>query len=413
MFETYTSESVMPTSNRWKLPQSDQASTDNGMLPFASLDLSRPITVYDSSIDPTDLHILQNAFQAFTDRSCKYLMRRLIPKFALVYGTSISHPSLRHAIVLYSRTVLPQIRFSSPHEKAQQRRRTRQALGRRLKRPDVLDEGDLFAAYFVAAHFGFYTADYDEQLPVYAKGCLAVARHMFDAANRSLTKNSFQIFWGMLIWDLSGWARLDGSRLIPQGFLGLVFGPSQYGEWCRILDLRLSSLEPKPFCFDLSDAYFVALTRFYTETRMFEEDDLRTIKEAKAYLTNADEPRGYWSFELHLGRSQSLRTTINWFKDLLYYNWCCLLISLFPPSSDKLNFRIVVETRVFTFFGRIENAVDRLEASLVNEEEVVALIGPDSMQESDDPLLVQSKFPSTLHTNTVFSSPATLPRTMV
>jgi hypothetical protein len=119
------------------------------------------------------------------------MIRRLIPKFTLEYGTSISQPSLRYAIVLYGRSVLPQIQFSGHHEIAQQSRSTCLALNRRLKRPDVLDEGDLFAAFFLAWHF--HMSGYDEEL-MYAKGFFAIARRLFDAADTNVTDSTFQIF---------------------------------------------------------------------------------------------------------------------------------------------------------------------------------------------------------------------------
>jgi hypothetical protein len=80
-----------------------------------------------------------------------------------------------------------------------------------------------------------------------------------------------------------------------------------------------------------------------------------------------------------------------WFRDAFHYSWCCLLLSVLPPASNKLNFAIVAETRVFRFFSRIEHSVDRLEASLVNQHDVLSLPGSQGTQETDDPLLYEGK----------------------
>ena len=385
MFETPTSNSVTRTSNP-SLSQSDE--TEDVSVPFASLDLSRPITVYDSSIDPVDLHILQQAFERFTDPSQGVLVARLIPKFALAYGLSISHPSLRCAIVLYCGPMWPE--FSDSDRIAQLRRGACRALGRRLKRPDVLDEGDLFAAFFLASYF--YNSGYDE-LFRYVKGFFAIARRLFDVTERSITTSQFQLFWRMLIYDISTWAGIDLSTLIPQASK-FRLTPSHYREWCRTLGLPSDEKQLPVF---MSYSYFATLKAIYKETRMLEQNDLRAIKDIEAHLANTDEPYSYWCFEYFMVKQWKLhpQSEVVWFSDLLNYNWCCLLIGVLPPSSDKLNFPIVAETRVFTFFSRIEYCVERLEAWLVSEEEVLALPGRDETQEPYDLMFYEGELPFT------------------
>ena len=147
---------------------------------------------------------------------------------------------------------------------------------------------------------------------------------------------------------------------------------------------------------------------------MLEENDLRTIKDVEAHLTNTDELYAYWCFDFYIVEYRKLYaySAVTWFSDLLNYNWCCLLISILPPSSDKLNFPILAESRVFTFFRRIEDSVDQLEVRLVNEEEVLALLGKDETQERQDPVLDEGELPLTPYTDCC-SSFTTRPRTMV
>ena len=130
---------------------------------------------------------------------------------------------------------------------------------------------------------------------------------------------------------------------------------------------------------------------------MLEEYDLRTIDAVEAHLANTDEPYVYGCFDYYIVKYWKLhaQSAVSWFRDILNYNLSRLLISVLPPSSDKLNFPIVAETRLFTFFSRIEDSVDQLEVRLVNEEEVLALLGKDETQERQDPVLDEGELPLT------------------
>ena len=55
----------------------------------------------DNTLRSLDRAILNWARWTFTDSACSVLIRRLIPKFTLIYGATINHPCLRPAILLY------------------------------------------------------------------------------------------------------------------------------------------------------------------------------------------------------------------------------------------------------------------------------------------------------------------------
>jgi len=316
------------------------------------------------------------------------LIDRLIPKFALVYGPSISHPSLRRAIVLHCGSSLPEV--SSFDTIAERRRLARQALGRRLKQIDVLDEGDLFAAFFVAYHFYFSHDCENQERLTYAKGFFAVARRLFGDDNRSIN-STFGIFWRMLIWEISGWSRLDAATLIPHSTLDLV--PSHHGQWCRALDQPLQSVNEEQGAVVVSVSLFLTLKVLYKKARTLEENYFRRVKDIEAQLSKVGELYVYNCFDSYIAEGWKVYppVTRGWFRDAFHYSWCCLLLSVLPPASNKLNFAIVAETRVFRFFSRIEHSVDRLEASLVNQHDVLSLPGSQGTQETDDPLLYEGK----------------------
>ena len=113
---------------------------------------SRALTLYDGSIDPTDACLLQRVYcETPCDTYTEAVWLRLIQKFVYIHGPSISHPSLRQAILLYCRPLWSET--SSFEDIERQRQRARHALRLKLNQLSKVDEGDLFAAFFIAFHF--------------------------------------------------------------------------------------------------------------------------------------------------------------------------------------------------------------------------------------------------------------------
>ena len=387
MFEAPTSDTVPETSDQL-LSQSDGASNESSMAVLVSPFLSKPVTIYDPSTKPIDVHILQKIFQAFTDPSCLVLVGKLIPKFTLVYGNSLSHPSLRHAVILYSRTYFPE--FSELSEIEDQRRRARSALSRRLKQFDVLDEGDLLAAFFIFFHFALSN---DHEITKHAKGTLALAKYMFNASLSSVTRSTFSSFWRMLIRELSTRVEVDESVL--HSFQLFILAPTDFENWCSDLDIPWNG---KAAPFELSLSYLRRLKFVYMKARRRRDEQVGAddctistwIMHAEANLKNADEQYMYFCFNYYLAEGWRSKQVPNpprtIFLYILHFIFCRFLICVLSPSQGDLSTVLVAATRVFTFFNSIEYSVERLETTLINELELLSLPGSD-VREIDDPLL--------------------------
>ena len=291
------------------------------------LDLSRPLTVYDSSINSPDVQILQKAFRSFADPTCRILVHKLIPKFTLVYGNSISHPSLHHAIILYCVGKFPE--FSDSRTITEQSQRARQALDRRLKRRDLLDEGDLFAAFFIALFNN--SVDHEDFKQVYE--FLGLARYLFYAAALSVAKPTFYTFWRLLVWDILSDSGVSIHNAVPELDF---FGPRDYQEWESALNV---DSEHRNTLLDLSPSYFQTLETFYImdQTRRANNSDMVDVSvrswiiDIETQLKTADEQSWYQAFDQWLG--EGWRNSLTYprpegiFWHLLHYNFCHPLLN--------------------------------------------------------------------------------------
>src|ERR1700730_11987306 len=102
--------------------------------------ISRTVTAYDPSITEGDQWILMGTKVLASDPFHSFQpMFNFFEKLSLVYGPSISHPALRHAVCAFTCSRLPKHDFIRELEYTQL---ACNALGRRLQNPAVLDEGD-------------------------------------------------------------------------------------------------------------------------------------------------------------------------------------------------------------------------------------------------------------------------------
>src|SRR5205814_6004229 len=114
--------------------------TSNTIDGLSDLSRSRPVLIYDTSISSADTYILHRAYLEGSFANHNELVRlRLIQKFAFVYGQSLSHPSLRQAVLLYCRPFWRET--CTWDEIIEQRHRALNALRRRISDHDSLDEG--------------------------------------------------------------------------------------------------------------------------------------------------------------------------------------------------------------------------------------------------------------------------------
>jgi hypothetical protein len=156
----------------------------------ASKDPSRPVLVYDDSIDETEVRLLQWAYlNANSPNIPGHNVLRLFTKLAFVYGSSMSHPSLRHAACAY---LSDGLHFGKPPMGARKYRdysvRAVQALKRRLQDPIVVDEGDLFAVSLLA--LPVHIIDQAEFV-MHMDGFIALATHL----SKNEKEHVLRAFW--------------------------------------------------------------------------------------------------------------------------------------------------------------------------------------------------------------------------
>ena len=153
---------------------------------------SRAITRYDATVDPEDIHVLQFAYTS--DRKTRFgsgpPIYGLFRNIAFVYGSSIEHVALRHAIVafvnrqtgaggqtLYLKKVISA--FSALREK--------------LNDPASLNEGDLFVACLLGA---FSAVDRDlRSLHANMTGYALIMKHLADRVGGNIKTYPLSVFW--------------------------------------------------------------------------------------------------------------------------------------------------------------------------------------------------------------------------
>jgi hypothetical protein len=151
---------------------------------------SRPIFIYNKSIDPKDVSELEFAYlHAFERDHQEQNIMRLFTKFAFVYGQSIVHPSLHHAVCSYIGNWTDSAGRSDHYERAIQ------AIRHKLDNPSSIDEGDLFAV----ALLGMSTACFcmDTEFRVHVQGFFALSQFLSDNVGGNLAHYPMAVFWPM------------------------------------------------------------------------------------------------------------------------------------------------------------------------------------------------------------------------
>jgi hypothetical protein len=148
MFEVLPSSDDVSPEETEDIPISDEHDAQNILTQLTQWVPSRPLTNYDPSIEPAQRYILQRTYLEGPEEFHYHL--NLIHVFAIVYGSTISHATLRQAVVLFCQLIWRDT-FTG-FEMEEQRRRARHALSRKLTDPKKIDEGDLLAAFFLAAY---------------------------------------------------------------------------------------------------------------------------------------------------------------------------------------------------------------------------------------------------------------------
>jgi hypothetical protein len=174
----------------------------------AVLQPSAAITVYDPTIDQNDVKLLQHAF------SDEYVYRRHYPGVALytlpaqfiyvglllrtigsVYGLSIQHVGLRHAILAF---VGAGTKILCDSDHIQHASEACRRLRKKLDRPDAVDEGDFFLACLLALWSVSHCKEKNVAKDTFRRhlqGCFAIMKHLSDRARGRVQSYRLAAFW--------------------------------------------------------------------------------------------------------------------------------------------------------------------------------------------------------------------------
>jgi hypothetical protein len=202
---------------------------------IARSDPSRALSVYDASIDSADVYLLQRTYcEAFVDTHEEVVWLRLFQKLAYIYGPSITHPSLRQAILLYCRYLWRESHTFEDIER--QRQRARYALRLKLNQPSKVDEGDLFAAFFMASHF-LLMRERKEGLK-HVSGFFALMQHLLSVSGPNTNSYTLGVFWSLLGITIMEMADNDetSANRVYQSFFA-VFGHRNLLNFRELLNI--------------------------------------------------------------------------------------------------------------------------------------------------------------------------------
>jgi hypothetical protein len=155
---------------------------------------SRPISLYDETIDPADRAILERQYYAYSrsDPNLVHVLDAFVQFIATQYGKSINSPILRQATILYLTSI------SSTEDDLMLTRRARliPALQFRISQTNLLDDSDLLATFIFMFHF-VAVGDQDGFL-ICLRGCLAIIQHLSDQSTLNEIRLQFKSLWPII-----------------------------------------------------------------------------------------------------------------------------------------------------------------------------------------------------------------------
>ena len=158
---------------------------------------SRPIAIYDISSEARGC--LQYLYSSDTKILCGSVKLGVLTRLlARMYGPSIIHPGLRHAIIAL---LISKSGTRTTSRCPTQRERlhvdiTFAKLARRLSNPIEVDESDIFAAYILA----IWSIDIDDSAntEVHIAGVIAIMRHLSQKLGSAFFTSPMAPFWALL-----------------------------------------------------------------------------------------------------------------------------------------------------------------------------------------------------------------------
>jgi hypothetical protein len=168
------------------------APLDTTSKPETTLGLSRPLTKYDPSIDPKDIMSLQLVFsEKFPAKTYRDLMAAaLIPIISSVYGSSIVHVGLRHAILSFISLCRDEPIQQLEHDLA-----ANLALQRKLTHRDHVDEGDLWATFFLGLWDTSNGNTNEDSVTAHRDGFISIMETLSERVRGEIKNYDLAVFW--------------------------------------------------------------------------------------------------------------------------------------------------------------------------------------------------------------------------
>jgi len=167
-------------------------------------------TSMDATIESSDALLLQFVYsRPHSVRTC------LFRHFASVYGISIQHHALRHAMIADAAS-----RISSLQFEGRRHHHTMQALvliKARLSNPEELDYADAFTTMFLGRMAEQDGTSSESELIVHARGCLSILAYLDGRPNPS-TVSSLSMFQHLILNEIICFS--------PEGFATSNYKPS-------------------------------------------------------------------------------------------------------------------------------------------------------------------------------------------
>jgi len=159
-----------------------------------ALEPSRPVSMYDQSIDPKEVMLLQYTYsEVFWEQDANVWdtkpVRQLLRLFSSVYGASIIHLPLRHAMLSYASLDRDLVADHLEYDLCANRE-----LQRKLANPDTLDEGDLFVSFLLAVCEKVKS----NTIAPYVNGILGIMDVLFHRAGGNIKLYELSVCWPLL-----------------------------------------------------------------------------------------------------------------------------------------------------------------------------------------------------------------------
>jgi hypothetical protein len=179
---------------------------DGVLFPFSPRN-SRPLSLYDETIDPADRAILEHEYDRYSrsDPNNRNVQSGFIRFIAAQYGKSINNPVLRQATILFLTA------FSNHDDESTLLRRARliPALQFRISQINLVDDVDLFATFLLMIHF-LFVEDRDGAL-ISIHGCQAIIRHLSDPSAPNEIRRQFKSLWPMILFYMGAYSLIIGD----------------------------------------------------------------------------------------------------------------------------------------------------------------------------------------------------------